>query len=75
MTDFKHLSIDIIDKKYRYTSLHREHGHGANLTNSFESTIADDPSRAVDQAYCRATARLFLAVRSALDSDEPVLLQ
>jgi predicted dehydrogenase len=75
LRDFKNSTIEVRDKKSQYTSWHRDHGHEANVLNSYDATLQDDASRAVTPEYNAATARLFLGVRSAVEAGQPLTVE
>jgi len=68
LTDFQSLSVEIVDQKIRRRLLFRDHGHNLNIINSLTNTRGDDPE------YVIATAKFFLAIRSAIDSGRIVTL-
>jgi predicted dehydrogenase len=68
MHDFKSSVVEVVEKKRRYVSLYRDHGHSANVLNSFEAARNGDESQSTSVEYSNATARLFLATREALES-------
>jgi predicted dehydrogenase len=68
LTDFESLTAEIVAEKVRRRLRHRDHGQGLNVLNSLKSPTGEDP------VYVVATARLFLAVRRAIDSGQPVAL-
>lgn len=74
MHDFKSSVVEIVEKKKRYVSMYRDHGHSANVLNSFEAVREGDASRSTSVNYSNATARVFLAVREALDTGETIVL-
>lgn len=55
-----------------YKPLLRDHGHEANLINSYLAVRDGDASRAVSIEYSTATARLFLACHQAVREGRPV---
>lgn len=74
LTDFQSLTADIVDRKLRVRLLHRDHGHRENLMHSLRG--ASQAGRGgEDPAYVRATAEFFLAIRRAIDSGEPVVVE
>lgn len=75
MSDFHTLRIDHGHKRHNYRGLFRDHGHSANINNSYEAVRDNDRSRAVSPAQGEATARLFLAVKDAVDQRRTVVLQ
>ncbi len=70
LTDFGSLTIDVVEKKYKVTSLFRDHGHGINIVDSLHRVESDGCGASITEIA--ATAKLFLAVRQAIDSGEPV---
>lgn len=75
MSDFRDLRIDRGAHKRKIRSLFRDHGHRANIENSFVSVRANDRTNSVPLRYVEATALLFLAVKKAVDSGQPVDLE
>jgi predicted dehydrogenase len=72
--DFEETLIETVHKRYRFKTRHRDHGHGTNIVDSYESVWRDLPGRAVSEATLAATSRLFLGVKQALDSGTSVTL-
>ncbi|MDB5618898.1 Gfo/Idh/MocA family oxidoreductase [Tardiphaga sp.] len=72
MSDFQHLRIDSGHRRLRYKGLFRDHGHRSNIVNSLTAIASLDRSKAASRSYVRATAELFLAVKEAADSGQPV---
>ncbi len=68
LRDFKETRIDIAERRRRYVSLFRDHGHRANILNSWFAAGSGDRSRAASIERNIATARLFLGVKAAIDS-------
>jgi predicted dehydrogenase len=68
ITDFQSLSLEIIDCKTKTTIRHRDHGHEANIVNSLGSARGET----ID--YVFLTAKLFLAFKEALDTNEKVIV-
>lgn len=62
ITDFQSLSVEVVEQKFVRRQLYRDHGHNLNILNSLESARGEDPQ------YVIATAKLFLAIRKAIDS-------
>lgn len=73
LSDFKKLSIDVVQKRYRFSSLYRDHGHQANIVNSYQS-VKDENSSEENIHYVRATAFFFLAIKDAIDTGRTVVL-
>lgn len=71
--DFKSLSIVRGATEQRYTSWWRDHGHRANIINSFRGSKRGERDRAVELAYLAATAELFLKIREAHDQRREIL--
>jgi predicted dehydrogenase len=74
MSDFHTLKIDVGPSRHKYRRLYRDHGHRSNIGRSFEAVRDNDRSKAVSKAYSEATARLFLAVKEAIDRRAPIIL-
>lgn len=68
LTDFESLTAEVVEERHNKKLRHRDHGHGVNIINSLNSKTGEDP------AYVIATAQLFLAIRKAIDSGQPVAL-
>lgn len=72
LTDFGSLTVDVVEKKHKINSLFRDHGHEMNILNSLRAVQAGHSGERI--AYVSATARLFLAVRQAIETGEKVEL-
>lgn len=73
LTDFQRLSVDVVQKRYRFSSMFRDHGHEINILNSLQGLIVKDfPGE--DSHYVRATALFFLAIKDAIDTGKNVEL-
>jgi predicted dehydrogenase len=72
ITDFKKSTIEIVERKYRFATTYRDHGHRWNIWNSYIAVRDNERTRAVDMRYNKATARLFLGVKRAVDDGVPV---
>lgn len=72
LTDFHTLTFEVREKKTRQALRHREHGHGTNIVHSMAGSMGEEGGESV--AYVEATARLFLAVRQAIESGEKVVV-
>lgn len=66
LTDFKNLTVDINHKKYHFAPWFRDHGHEANITNSYQRVEDDMPGE--DPTYVEFTARFALAIKNAIES-------
>ena len=75
MRDFHTLRIDRGHKREFHRGLFRDHGHSANIYNSYDAVRDSDRPKAVSALQSEATARLFLGVKEAVDSGHPVILQ
>jgi len=73
LTDFQRLSIDVVQKRYRFSSRYRDHGHEANFVNSYQRAM-DKNSSGENIHYVRATALFFLAIKDAIDTGRIVEL-
>lgn len=68
LTDFQSMTTEVVDKTRRKNLSYRDHGHGANIVNSLNSKTGEDPE------YIIATAKFFLAIRTAIDSGQSIVL-
>lgn len=73
ISDFNMLAVDVADKKIRTRPFFRDHGHGQNIAHSLNAASKECVS-GESPAYVEATARLFLAVRQAIEDGESVVL-
>jgi predicted dehydrogenase len=73
IANFQDLTIDVVQSKYRFRTFYRDHGHKANIMNSYVQSL-DPNGCGEDPDYIRLTAMLFLSIKDALDSGSPVLL-
>ena len=67
LIDFKESVIEVVDKRQHLKTFHRNHGHGSNILNSFESIRRNRNTNGTDSRYLTATSKLFLGVRQAFD--------
>ena len=75
LDDFSRLVIEVIDKKYVYTTLFREHGHEENILNSYGMTEAGESSfEGCQPRYVWETGLLFLKTREALQRNEAITI-
>ena len=72
--DFKSTSIVRGASRRRYSSFRRDHGHKANILNSYEGTRLGMPGKATDLRYLAATAELFLKIRQAHDERREIIV-
>lgn len=73
LTDFQKLTVDVVEKKYRFQPWHRDHGHEENFLHSLRGAI-DDGVPGEDISYVAATAKFVLAIRQAIDGGNSVEL-
>jgi predicted dehydrogenase len=71
LTDFQKLYIDIVDQRRRFSSFYRDHGHEANILNSYHKSISGGCSGEASD-YVRTTALFFLAIKEAIDLGQSV---
>ena len=74
MSDFHNLRIDQGYRRSHYRGVFRDHGHSANINNGYLAVREGDGSKAVSAAQSNATARLFLAVKDAVDQRRRIVL-
>jgi predicted dehydrogenase len=65
LADFHNLTLDVVENKTRINLRHRDHGHGANIRHSLKGLLEGHSGE--DATYVAATAKLFLAVREAIE--------
>jgi predicted dehydrogenase len=68
LTDFQELSVEILEQKFVRSLFYRDHGHSLNILNSLSSDRGEDPR------YVIATAKLFLAIKRAIDGGSGLIL-
>lgn len=68
LTDFQSLVVEVVERKVIKRRLYRDHGHSLNILNSLSSGQGED------SRYVIATAKLFLAIRVAIDSGSGLTL-
>lgn len=76
MDDFKDLTMEFIEKKYRVSPFFRDHGHERNIKRSYEMVRPREgatPS-ACSVEYVWETANLILKTREALEINRQVLI-
>lgn len=73
--DFKSISIVRGASRRNYSSWYRDHGHKANIVNSYYGTRRGDEHRASNLAYVAATAALFLKIREAHDLRREIIVE
>jgi len=72
LTDFHHLTYEVVEKKVKRVSRFRDHGHQSNILHSIRGCLRDGGGET--RSYVDQTARFFLAIRAAIDSGETVVL-
>lgn len=70
LTDFGTLTVDVVDRKHKFTLFFRDHGHGTNIVNSLRKVETDGAGLSISEVA--ETASLFLAVRQAIDTGKRV---
>ncbi len=73
LTDFQSLGMDVVQRRRRKRSIFRDHGHEANIMNSY-ACLEDSGSVGEEPYYIEATAMFFLAIKEAIDTGAPVTL-
>ncbi len=74
LADFRDLAIENGPRKERHRPLFRQHGHRQSILASYGMSARGGRTEGCGLNYVRQTAELFLATRSALESDREVLL-
>jgi predicted dehydrogenase len=76
MADFKTLTVEMIDKKYRSSPLFRDHGHELCIRRSYEMvrTQGRTMSRDCSVDYIWETGNLFLKTREALEENKQITI-
>jgi len=72
--DFKTLSLTRGSSRRSISSLHRDHGHRANVVNSYIAVRDCDQRRRADLLHILDTAELFLAIREAHETGQTVVV-
>lgn len=76
MDDYETLTIEVIDRKERYTNFYRDHGHSRNIISAYDTVFRGAPyDRAASRQYALDTAWLFLQTRQALETDRTVVCE
>ncbi len=73
LQDFDNLTLDIADNKRRIKLFHRDHGHGANITHSYNAHINNYAGETLE--YVRGSALLVLKIKEALDNNTITLCE
>lgn len=76
MNDFKDLMVDVVEKKYKYSSVFRDHGHEQNIKHSYEMVRPLNGTLHVGCTveYVWETGNLFLKTREALEQNEQIII-
>jgi len=76
LDDFSRLVIEVVDEKYVYATLFRDHGHGENILNSYHMTEAGGRTfEGCRPGYVWETGLLFLKTREALQRNGPITIE
>lgn len=73
--DFKSISVVRGADRKTYTSRRRDHGHKANIVNSYDGTRRSEHGNAAELRHVVATAELFLKIREAHEERSEVVLE
>jgi len=75
LDDFQSLTLDVGERKRRWRSFYRDHGHRANITGAYQNAIHDEPyDRDRQIEYVANTAHLFLKTKEALEQDREIVI-
>ena len=72
MSDFKTLTVEIIDRKIKVSPFYRDHGHSGAIQFSYEANRGDHPG--CSTKYVWETGELFLKTKMALETNERQVL-
>jgi predicted dehydrogenase len=76
MDDFKHLVVEIVDKKHVISVPYRAHGHEEAIRRSYRMARPNGESNpGCDISYVWGTGQLFLKTKEALDKNEPISVE
>ncbi len=76
MDDFRDMTIEVVEKKHRFTSMFRDHGHELSIKLSYEMVcpeIGVAPSLSSVE-YVWETGNLFLKTREALEQNVQITI-
>lgn len=73
--DFKSVSIVRGAFRRRYRSWFRDHGHKANILNTWNGSRKGQPGHAAELAHVAASAELFLNIREAHDKRREIVVE
>lgn len=74
LKDFYELSLDIGPSKERISPWFRDHGHEANIVNTYQNAISDN-GRSESIEYIYATGLLVLKIKEAVENGEKTICQ
>ena len=73
MSDFKTLTVEVVDQKHKVSPWYRDHGHQGAIEFSWNAHHKVHPGCSVE--YVWETAELFLKTREALEQNRKITLQ
>lgn len=76
MDDFKSLTVEVVEKRYRISHCFRDHGHELNIKRSYEMVRPSGNHRepGCPIHYVWETGELFLRTREALEENKQVVV-
>jgi predicted dehydrogenase len=75
LRDFEESVIEVVERRERFTTAHRDHGHAANINDSYRGILDGQTDRATNARYLKATSLLFLGVREAFSEGTAVTVR
>jgi len=76
MDDFKHLTIEVVEKRHILSKMFRNHGHERRIKQSYEMVRSSaELSPGCTVKYVWETGELFLKTKKALEKDNVITLQ
>jgi len=72
LRDFQNLDLDIIEKKKSKRLFFRDHGHNANIMNSYKAAFSD--GEGVSLRYLIASTLFILKIKEAVDTGNTINL-
>ncbi len=72
LNDFYDLKMDIVNKKYSELLRYRDHGHQANILDSYINAL-DENGRGEKISYIYQTALLILKIKEAIETGKSVI--
>jgi predicted dehydrogenase len=73
MDDFKHLKIEVVDKRHTVNPLFRDHGHQRSICSSYELS-RDKAKPGLSSEYVWESAQLFLKTKEALETNKTLII-